>query len=226
MKSVEANLAGLLSLTYDEYRNTCAHWQPPIPVEIFPAADDYLLATSKKCDRFDYLMTKYLYQNDSYNLFFKRFKRLIIYLEKNAGIKIKRILDFVLLYDTLNVEKMRFKQYINIKIPKKSVYILCDCLFSLPDWAERVMELGGDFEQITLYWYQMHTGTNDMKKFKAGFLLKEILDRFRGKIQLNQSSNVSLWMHFAHDITIVNVLKSLGMYEVQIFLTSFNRIFP
>lgn len=53
-----------------------------------------------------------------------------------------------------------------------------------------------------------------MKQLKSGFLLKEILDRFKNKTQLSLSPNRRLWMYFAHDNTIANMLNSLGVFKV------------
>lgn len=88
-------------------------------------------------------------------------------------------------------------------------------IFSLPDWAKNVMTPGGDFEYLAFYWYKIFTPTTEMKKFKSGYLLKEILDRFTNKTQLTLSPNRSLWMYFAHDITIANMLSSLGVFKVR-----------
>lgn len=88
----------------------------------------------------------------------------------------------------------------------------------MSDWAERAMDprndIGRDFKYLALQWYRMFTVTTEMKKLKSGYLLKEILDRFTNKIQLTLSPDRSLWMYFAHDITITNMLNSLGVFEV------------
>lgn len=85
---------------------------------------------------------------------------------------------------------------------------------SLPEWAEKIMVPGGDFELLSEFWYQLHTTTTEMKRLKSGFLVKEILDRFRNKTQSTLSPDRSLWMYFAHDYTIINALNSLGLYQV------------
>lgn len=55
-------------------------------------------------------MIEHLNTNNSYNELFKRFKPLITYLEANTGMKVTKILDVVILYDTLAVERLKFKQ--------------------------------------------------------------------------------------------------------------------
>lgn len=74
---------------------------------------------------------------------------------------------------------------------------------------------GGDFERIALYWYRLFTATTEMKKLRAGYLIKEIFDRFTNKTQSTLSPNRSLWMYFGHDITLSNVLNSLGVFNVN-----------
>lgn len=78
----------------------------------------------------------------------------------------------------------------------------------------------GDLEYLAMCWFKIftsgkdHQSTNEMKKLKSGFLLKEILDRFTSKVQSTLNPNRSLWMYFAHDITLSNMLNTLGMFEV------------
>lgn len=92
--------------------------------------------------------------------------------------------------------------------------------FSLPPWAEEVMTRGGDlhngFEYLMHYYFQIFTKTPEMKKIKSGYLFKEILDRFTNKTLSTLSPDRNLWLYFAHDITMTNMLNSLGLFKVQI----------
>ena len=83
---------------------------------------------------------------------------------------------------------------------------------------------GGDFEYIAFSWYAIFTATTEMKKLRSGYLLKEMLDRFTNKTQSTLSPNRSLWMYFAHDITISNMLNTLGLFKV-LFLEFFILLF-
>lgn len=69
--------------------------------------------------------------------------------------------------------------------------------------------------------YQLFTPTAEMKKIISGYLLKEILDRCSQKMQSTLSPDRSLWLYFAHDVTILNMLNSLNLYEVCIYLVRF-----
>lgn len=112
LSSVEANLAGFLSFASYRLFDEFLHWQP-IPVEIFPATEDHLLATTKQCDRFDYEMVEYFNENNNYRTFWRHFSSLVDYLEKNSGIKANTILDLLLLYDALNIEQTQFNRYVS-----------------------------------------------------------------------------------------------------------------
>lgn len=81
----------------------------------------------------------------------------------------------------------------------------------------KVMDPNGAFESLAQYYYQIFTLTTEMKKIMSGFLLREILERCSKKFQSLLSPDRSLWMYFAHDVTILNMLNSLGLYEVIIF---------
>lgn len=74
---------------------------------------------------------------------------------------------------------------------------------------------GSEFEYLAKLWYTIQTYNNQLKKIKAGYLLKSIFDRLTKKMQPTLKPNRSIYMYFAHDITIVSILNSLGLYEVS-----------
>lgn len=78
------------------------------------------------------------------------------------------------------------------------------------------MRPGGDFEYLSNFHFKIKTHSTTMKKLRSGFLLKEILDRFTNKTQSKLSPDRKLWMYFSHDLTIANMLNSLGLFEVNI----------
>lgn len=94
---------------------------------------------------------------------------------------------------------------------------------SIPEWAEIVMEPDGDFERLSAYWYQLHTATKEMQKIKSGYLLKEILSQFTNTLfESKFLITEKLFMYFAHDVTIANMLHSLGFFEVITVMFSNN----
>lgn len=74
---------------------------------------------------------------------------------------------------------------------------------------------GSEFEYLAKQHFPTYTRTNEMKKLRSGFQLKEILDRSRNKTLSTLTPDRSLWMYSAHDVTIANVLDSLGLFEVS-----------
>lgn len=194
INSALVNMAGMFPPCDDQVWNEKIDWQP-IAVHSQPQIDDNILAGDKPCNRFDYVMLQYMNETDSeYKEFFDKYAPLISYLEKRSGMKLSTITDLNNLYDVLLVEQLK--------------------KFDLPKWAEKNMVPGSDFEDLAFYWFRMFTARNEMKKLRSGYLLKQILDRFTNKTLSTLSPNRSLWMYFGHDITLGNMLNSLGVYNV------------
>lgn len=91
-----------------------------------------------------------------------------------------------------------------------------DCLlrFRLPEWTHSVYP-GGDMKWIADRSFQTNTYTPQLARLKAGFLLREILNRFTDKSQDRLKPNRSLWIYSAHDTTVANILNTLGLFEVN-----------
>lgn len=70
---------------------------------------------------------------------------------------------------------------------------------------------------------EAYTHTNELKKYRAGFLIKEMLNRFKNKSQSLLQPDRSLWIYSAHDTIIVNVLNALNLYEVNLIFLEFIR---
>lgn len=85
----------------------------------------------------------------------------------------------------------------------------------MPSWAEIVIFNGGEFEKFASSSLEIISATPELQKFSSGFLLKEMFDRFDSKVQSTLSPDRSLWMYFAHDITIAAMLNSLGFDVVM-----------
>ncbi|XP_055305422.1 prostatic acid phosphatase-like isoform X2 [Sitodiplosis mosellana] len=195
LKSAKANLAGLYCQAENQEWNENIEEHISIPeIHTQPLANDYVLASEKRCDHFDYMMFEHMNSAEIKGIF-KKYKSLIRYLEENSGKKLPTLTDINVLYDTLFIEQLKGKR--------------------LPSWADEVMNEGGNFEYLMHYYFQMFTPNNEMKKIKSGFLLKEILDRFTNKTQSTLSLNRSLYLYFAHDITISNMLNSLGLFKLH-----------
>lgn len=75
------------------------------------------------------------------------------------------------------------------------------------------MAPGGAFEKLAMAWYAIYAPNTEMQKYKSGFLLRDILERFTQKVQSTLSPDRSLWLYFAHDITMTNMLSTIGLFE-------------
>lgn len=72
---------------------------------------------------------------------------------------------------------------------------------------------GGRFEYMALYWYTLYTRKQEMKKLRAGFLLKDLLNRAEEKANGRLTPDRNLWMYFAHDTTISSLLDTLSLFD-------------
>lgn len=86
--------------------------------------------------------------------------------------------------------------------------------FRLPKWADRLLIPGGEMEEIALIITIKGSETPEMARLSVGFLLREMLERFKEKIESKLSPDRSIWMYSAHDTTISMFLNSLGVLEV------------
>lgn len=68
--------------------------------------------------------------------------------------------------------------------------------------------------KIAHFSYQIPTRTTLMKRLKAGFLIREMFERFAMKANATLSPDRSIFVYSAHDITIVNVMRALNLTEV------------
>lgn len=85
----------------------------------------------------------------------------------------------------------------------------------LPRWVDGISLYTNDtLEQIAALHMEALTHTNELKKYRAGFLLKEILDRFKDKSLSQLQPDRSIWLYSAHDLTIIHILNALNLYEV------------
>lgn len=89
-------------------------------------------------------------------------------------------------------------------------------VYSLPQWVDYITKYTNEtLEQTCSIYIESFFHTDEMKKIKGGFLIKEILDRFRNKTLSILQPDRSLWFYSAHDLTIARVLNALNLYEVN-----------
>lgn len=213
--SAQLGAAGIFPPTKDEIWNKQLLWQP-IPIHALQRTDDHLLTSEKRCDRFDYVMLQYM-NTTAYTDYFTKHTQLYRYLEENSGMELNTLTAMILLYDALYVAQLKDKPWVLLCLKFVWTFerLMCFVFFisSLPKWAEEVMIPGSNFEYLALSWYAIYSQTSEMQKLKSGFLLKKIMERFSHKINSTLSPNRSLWLYYAHDITITNMLSTLGFFK-------------
>lgn len=92
---------------------------------------------------------------------------------------------------------------------------MIDCLYSLPTWTHSIFP-GGDLEYLYRLFFTFSTYTPKLSKLSTGFLLKDILDRATSKSQSNLNPNYSMYVYSGHDINIINLLNTLGLYSLNV----------
>lgn len=107
LMSAEANLAGLYPPSGEQLWKNELKWQP-IPIHSQPLKDDYLVASHKRCDRYDYLQFEYC-NKTVYNGLFVKYKSLISFLEQKSELKFQSLTAINNLYDTLLIEQWKGK---------------------------------------------------------------------------------------------------------------------
>ena len=81
-----------------------------------------------------------------------------------------------------------------------------------------MLDPGSDLDNFFIDGFKLLSNTTEMKKLKSGYLLKEMLERFTQKTQSKLNPDRSLYIYSGHDITISNLLNSLGLFDVIIII--------
>lgn len=92
---------------------------------------------------------------------------------------------------------------------------MCAFSFRIPAWANEILEPGGVAESLATYWFKLITGNVALKRLRSGFLLKQILDRFKNKT-ISLLPEQLMQIYSGHDTTLAAMLNSLGVFEVNL----------
>lgn len=77
-----------------------------------------------------------------------------------------------------------------------------------------MLDPGSEMDTFFVNGFRFLSNTTEMKKLKSGFLIKEMLERFTQKINKTLQPSRSIWIYSGHDVTISNLLNSLGLFNV------------
>lgn len=89
----------------------------------------------------------------------------------------------------------------------------------LPLWTKKVLYPGSDFEKLATLYYTSATYTKHLARFRAGFLLRDIFDRFSMKINSTLAPDHTMSLYSGHGNLIVNVLNALNVFQVNRILS-------
>lgn len=89
-------------------------------------------------------------------------------------------------------------------------------LRSLPEWAERALRPESPMRYIANLHFESYSATTELARLKPGFLIKDIMKRFTDKMNAMLQPDRKLWLYSAHDLTIINVLNAIGLYDVSV----------
>lgn len=169
-------------------------WQP-IAVHTIPKEIDYLISCDFGCKRYVQALDEYQQTPEIKSLIDEN-RKLFEYLEVHTGQPVRNLNQLKDIQNILEIEK--------------------SLNFTLPEWTHDIMKPGDRFEYLSTYWLQVVTATTQLKRLRSGFLLKDILDRFKNKT-LSLLPNQVMQIYSGHEITISSMLNSLGLFKVRSF---------
>ncbi|KAH8311267.1 hypothetical protein KR044_005295 [Drosophila immigrans] len=188
--SAQSVLAGLMP-PLDNNNVLPIPWQP-VAVNTLARNDDTLLAQKKTCIKYENILQK-LYKTPPPELqkLNEDNKALFKLLSKNTGKNISNVLDVELLYSTLKTEE--------------------EASLALPDWTENIYP--EEIRPLAERSYALFTETHLMKRIKGGAFLTEILKKMQNKRRKNLNPDRKIFLYAGHDVTLVNVMNSLGIID-------------
>jgi lysosomal acid phosphatase len=188
LMSAEANLAGLYPPKTDQVWDPAIPWQP-IPIHTTPELEDNVLEMKKDCPKFNLLLEQLL-ETDYFVNISRQNRDLYAYVTKNTGEQVDDLQTLEYIYSTLSIE-----QFNNLTLPKWTQTVFPD---KMKPWA--------DLSFATLCY------TQQMARLRAGPLFYQIAQHFT-----NATTNVTDTPKFlvfsGHDVTIANVLMTMGAFQ-------------
>nr|CAD7432325.1 unnamed protein product [Timema monikensis] len=190
LMSAELVLAGLYPPRGHQVWDPELDWQP-IPVHSTPILQDKLIVMKKPCPRYEQELKQAYLSPDIVQVNLDN-AELYSYLTEKTGKDIDSILEVELLYNTLEIEERN-------GLP-------------LPEWTKTVYP--GKMKYLASLSLALFTHNDVMRRLNGGPLVGDIAQHMADKSSGALSASQKLFLYSAHDITIVNVWRMLGMTEM------------
>lgn len=173
-------------------------WHPdldwtPAAIHVIDRKFDNLMFQVVRCPLYN--KEKKRYTNTEQELKIdKKYSNLYRDLTKLTGQNISNDKDVFFFYITLKVQEqhgLKIPNWLNYNYPKP-------------------------IESIAIRAIELNTGTNVLKRLKAGFLIKDIIDNTKAKERNELNPDRDIFVYSAHDSTIINLLNALGVFDHEL----------
>ncbi|XP_055551425.1 prostatic acid phosphatase [Wyeomyia smithii] len=191
LMSAESNLAGLYPPVGTDVWDSGIQWQP-IPIHTTPESLDEVLAAKKACPAYDYALRKYK-ESEAFQQYNKSLEPIYQYITTHSGRRVDSPTAAQNIYSCLHIEELNN--------------------FTLPDWTKQVYP--EPLRSISTRSFATKTNTPQLARLKTGPLVKEMLQRFKDKINKRLKPNRSVWIYSAHDTTVSNLLNTLLLFDLH-----------
>lgn len=194
--SAQANLAGMFEPNKTEKWHEHILWQP-VPVHTLPMVLDNILRPryEDRCPRYDKMYNWYIKKSPEAKEMYKKYGYLFKEWARKTGKKVKHVEHVFSIY----------KKFLSQKQQNQTI----------PPWAEDACAPGGPMEEIAKVVYVLRAKP-DLVRIRSGFLLKEMLERFKAKKNGELEPDRALYMYSAHSSTITTLLNGLGFNLVSL----------
>lgn len=194
LQSAAAMLAGLLPPLEQRHQLPIA-WQP-VPITSTPRHLDTLLAQKRPCARYDAQLQR-LWSDNTTTAELRQLAadsaELFAYLTRHTGLNVTHVRHVEQLYNTVEVQQANG--------------------LALPAWAEDTDVYPERMRRLAERTLRVYTETPYMLRMRGGALLTVWLDNMLARRQRTLQPDRALFVYAAHDVTMVNVARALGVLE-------------
>ncbi|KAB7507768.1 hypothetical protein Anas_01623 [Armadillidium nasatum] len=158
----------------------------PTPIHTAPKGYDKLLNIDDACPRAvtEFLKVRNTPEIQDYN---KENEELYKYISEHSGFNVTKVVDVLILFDALRIER-----WYNLTIP---------------NWAIKKYK---EMNIVSDFFYELYSYTLELKRLRAGPLLRTITENMIIKLQ-NNLSRRKMHIYYQNDTTLVNQPHELNI---------------